>query len=99
MAQYDVFLNPEGQGDFVEIQASLFARFRTAVVVPLDDRSDLPFANPELNPKFCVTSRGCILLPQLLLSLPREALGAPVADLSAEQDRIKSALNLLFLGF
>lgn len=93
MAQYDVFLNPEGQGYFGEIQASLFARFRTTVVVPLDDRSDLPVANPKLNPKFRVYSRECILLPQLLLSLPREALGTPVADLSAEQDRIKTALG------
>jgi hypothetical protein len=39
------------------------------------------------------------LFPQFIATLPRAALGGPVGSLAHERDRIRDALDMLFLGF
>jgi hypothetical protein len=40
-----------------------------------------------------------ILATHLLAALPRAELGLPVGSLAPERDRIRAALDMLFLGF
>ena len=98
MARYEYHLNPDGPGFLIDVQADVLGDLRTTVVVPLDRVARLALRAERLNPVFDIEGEAFVLLPQLIFALPRSSLGRSRGDLSAEQDRIKAALDLLFLG-
>jgi toxin CcdB len=88
-----------GGGLVVDVQSDLLDPFSTRVVVPLVAREAAPDAPRRLNPVIAVHDTPLILATHLLAALPRAALGPPVGSLAHERDRIRDALDMLFLGF
>ena len=83
----------------VDVQSDLLEPFATRVVIPLLAPEHASQAPRRLNPVFEVAGSRRILATQLLAALPRAELGAPVGSLAAERDSIRSALDMLVLGF
>ena len=52
----------------------------------------------RLYPQFAIGGKEYTLLTPDLASLPRSVLGEPVANLSAERDKIVAALDILLVG-
>lgn len=83
----------------VDVQSDLLEPFSTRVVIPLVALEVAPQAPRRLNPVVDVAGAPRILATHLIAALPRAALGPPVGSLAAERDRIRAALDMLFLGF
>ncbi len=83
----------------VEVQSDLLEPFETRVVIPLIAPRHAPRAPHRLNPVLEVVGEPRILATQLLATLPRAELGAPVGSLAGERDAIRAALDMLFRGF
>ncbi len=98
MRQYDVCrLRAPRRGLVVVIQNDVSDRLTTRVVAPL---SDEPYETVIEKLRFRVDVGGSYLLMiDRLAAVQQSELGPVVGNLAHEQDRIKSALDLLFLGF
>jgi toxin CcdB len=68
-------------------------------VVPLLPLATAPKRAARLNPIFEVPGGQAALFPQFIGAAPRAALGLPIGSLAHERDRIRDALDMLFLGF
>lgn len=105
MAQFDVHRNTGQNRDnipfVVVVQSSIFDDYRRRVVVPLVKKSLLDrIDHPRFNPTFLVDNTAVVLHPLETASVPREKLGAQVASLADEADRIIGALDeLLTRGY
>jgi len=98
MACFD--LHRTDGGLVVDVQSDLINILATRVVVPLLPRGGSPDRAQRLNPVFVLPEAGEVaLFPQFIATLPRAALGSPVGSLEPERDRIRTALDMLFLGF
>lgn len=101
MTRFDVFLDPRAAENLLMImQADLFQHLQTRFCLPLlpDQVKLKPL--PRLNPVFVIRERRYVLHPQHALGVPINALrGKPVANLSADHDRIIAALDFLHQGF
>ena len=97
MACFD--LHRTDGGLVVDVQSDLLDPFSTRVVIPLVALAAAPQAPRRLNPVLEVAGSPLILATHLLAALPRAELGAPVGSLAPERDRIRAALDMLFLGF
>jgi toxin CcdB len=86
-------------GLVVDVQSDLLEPFSTRVVIPLVALEQAPQAPRRLNPVIEVSGAPLILATHLLAALPRATLGLPVGSLAHERDRIRAALDMLFLGF
>ena len=73
--------------------------FGTRVVVPLIDLAHAPRAPRRLNPVFQIDGKAMIFAAQLLAATPKGEFGAAVGSLADQQDAIRAALDMLFLGF
>jgi toxin CcdB len=92
-------LHRTGGGLVVDAQSDLLDPFSTRVVIPLVALEAAPQAPRRLNPVLDVTGSTLILATHLLAAVPRAELGLPVGSLAPERDRIRAALDMLFLGF
>ena len=81
------------------MQSDLIDVLDTRVVVPLLPVAAAPKRAARLNPVFDLTEGSVALFPQFIAAAPRAALGLPVGSLAHERDRIRDALDMLFLGF
>lgn len=100
MARFDVHPRPGGGlGYVVNVQAELLSALTTRVVVPLLPEDAAPRPIGELNPRFEIAGRSCVLLSQALAAVPVRSLARPVASLAAERDAITRAPDLLLVGF
>lgn len=98
MRQYDVcWLRPPRNGLVVVLQSNIADRLATRVVAPL---SDEPHQLTIGGLRFAVDfgSGSYLLQIDRLAAIERSELGQITGSLAHEQDRIKRALNLLFLG-
>lgn len=99
MPQFQVYANEDGIGYLLDLQTDRIPALDTRIVAPL-----LPQAAVErlivqrLAPRFHIDGNDVIMVTPYLAAVPASLLQRPIADLSAEQDRIKAALDLLFLG-
>ena len=89
----------DGGGLVVDVQSDLIDILDTRVVVPLLPAGRSPKRADRLNPVFLLPKGEVALFPQFIATLPRAALGGPVGSLAPERDRIRDALDMLFLGF
>jgi toxin CcdB len=101
MAGFDVHRLSErdGGGLVVDVQSDLIDVLDTRVVVPLMPAGRSPKRADRLNPVFVLPEGEVALFPQFIAALPRAALGRPVGSLAHGRDRIRAALDMLFLGF
>ncbi len=99
MRQYDVCrLRMPRRGLVLIIQNDVSDRLTTRVVAPL---SDEPYETVIERLRFHVEVGGnrSLLMLDRLAAVQLLELGPVAGNLAHEQDRIKSALDLLFLGF
>lgn len=99
MAQFDVFLNPDGVGFIVDVQSNIFDEYRTRVVIPLLPAESAPIVVPRLNPRFEIDGQSVTLLPHFIASVPTASLGKAVASLASQDHAIAGALDMMLKGF
>jgi toxin CcdB len=108
MAAFDLhrLAEIEGGGLVVDVQSDLIDVLDTRVVVPLLPIGGAPKRAARLNPVLALPASAfsgpdgsVALFPQFIAAVPRGALGPPVGSLADERDRIRDALDMLFLGF
>lgn len=99
MAQFDVYAGVgRTKGYVVELQSELLERLAVRVVAPMIP-SDKAITISGLTPLIRFQEADYLLLTYQLASIPVRELQRPVGSLSADQDAIKRALDLLFFGF
>lgn len=99
MRQFDVHrLKPPHEGLVVILQHDLADQLDTRVVAPL---SDVPhrLVVDGLRLKVDFGNGHYLLQIDRLAAISRSAIGQYAGSLAHEQDRIKTGLDLLFLGF
>jgi toxin CcdB len=81
------------------VQSELASELGTRVVIPLSPHSARKGAPiSTLMPVFEIEGRKYVMLTPQLAGVPRQRLGARVADLGPHRDAIIAALDLLFTG-
>ena len=99
MAQYDLFLDPSGNGYLLDVQNDLLEGLNVRAVVPLLPQGNAPIAVSRLNPVFEINGEAHLMMTQYIAAVPASILKAPAGDLSENFDAITSALDMLFHGF
>ncbi len=98
MRQYDV-CRLKGRKDqlVVVLQHDLVDDLETRVVAPLTDK---PYQRLIAGLRLAVDFEGAKLVLQIdrLAAIDRRELGSVTGNLAAEEERIKNALDLVFLG-
>jgi toxin CcdB len=100
MAQFDV-LRTKGSTTYplvLEIQADLHTKLATRVVVPLVSRARYALPATRLTPTVRVRDEEYVVLVPLIATVPKSALGAFVASLSAQRATLIAAVDLLVTG-
>jgi toxin CcdB len=98
MAQYDVFAIAGSNDLFLELQANRVQGISTRVGVPLVRKAPSDKPIPRLQPTLVVRGQVYIMLTQHIFSLPAADLRERLDNISGEDYRITSALDLLFHG-
>ena len=104
LKQFDVVANPfprsRGRQPYlVTLQSDLLLRTLDAVVIaPLEPAASGTFAD-RLNPPVTVDGRPFVLIAQELVTVRKNALGAPCGSVADARQAIIAALDLLFTGF
>jgi toxin CcdB len=98
MAQFDVFRLADGELA-LDVQTDLLSGFHTRVVIPLVPAGEALVAHPRLNPVFRIAGSDYMLATQSIVALETREVGKVVANLDDHYDAIRSALDMIFLGF
>ncbi len=99
MAQFDVYARVGRTKSYVvDLQADLLDQLTLRVVAPMVMSSTAAVIS-GLTPLVQFQDNEYILLIYQLAAVPARELQYPVGSLSADQDAIKRALDILFLGF
>jgi len=103
MAQFDVYLNPNGATNqaipyLLDVQSDLLESLATRVVAPLVLAEAMGLSARQLNPKFTVHGVIVVMSTAELAGVPRRLLGKKVISLKQQRDEIIAALDLLFTG-
>ena len=102
MAQFDIHPNPVGDmadaAPYVlDVQADHLSAMPTRLVAPLARLMDFqPVRN--LNPIVEIEGERFAVMVNLMATLPRMVLGAPVGSLAVHRKDIIAALDFLFTG-
>jgi len=99
MAKFDVCRQRQGGCHVLDCQADLLNDLNTRFVAPLLPISEAPKPAVRLNPIFYVEGARLVMMTQFAASVPIRELGEVVQSLSAEQDVINAALDMLIIGF
>lgn len=99
MAQYDVYLNVDGPGYLLDVQAGLLDGLNTRVVVPLMPTSHAPAPADRLNPRFDVDGNHMVMVTQFMASVKTSILQTPVMSLAGDDFEITNAIDMVFQGF
>jgi toxin CcdB len=99
MGQFDVYAGVGRSSRLVvDLQSDILAPIATRIVAPLFQRSETPILT-ELTPLVRLDGRELVVMIPLLASIPVRELQHPMGSLASDQDAIKRALDVLFLGF
>jgi toxin CcdB len=98
MSRYSVYVNSEGPGFLLDVQANLLSHLSTCVVVPLLPVDTAPRPARALNPLLDIDGVPHVMVTQFLAAVPRRLLAQKVADLHEGAHEIVSALDCLFQG-
>lgn len=99
MARFDVYRQELGGCHVLDCQADLLSDLNTRLVVPLLPVDEAPRPATRLNPIFDVEGDRLVMVTQFAASVSLRELGDVVQSLSAEQDAICAALDMLITGF
>ena len=99
MAKYGVFVDPEGEGYLVDVQADLLADLSTRTVVPLVLQSAAPKALKRLNPVFTIGGKPYVMFTHLIGTVSTAGLVESRISLAEQREQVDAALDLLFQGF
>ncbi|WP_299154534.1 CcdB family protein [uncultured Tateyamaria sp.] len=97
MARFDVFASDSGL--LLDVQSDLLDVLTTRVVVPLIPLDQAPTPARRLNPIFDLDGTQLLMATQFIATVPTSILGDRHSSLSAAQDEITAALDMLFTGF
>ena len=98
MAKFEVYeLN--GRQLVLDCQADLLQHLDTRFVVPLLTMEEAPRPAARLNPVLKVQGIEMIMLTQQAAAVPARLLGDPIASVSAQQNAVGNALDMLICGF
>jgi toxin CcdB len=95
MRQFDVCALKDNRGLVVILQHDALSELATRVVAPLSDR---PFTRTidRLRIPLDVDGRSVVLQLDRMAAIPSASIGRVIANLDAEERRIKNGLDLLF---
>lgn len=82
----------------VDLQSDFLGDLGTRLVAPLIALNQCPSPAKYLNPVFTLENGPYALMIQSMAAVPVSVLGALIGDLSAEQDQINRALDMVFQG-
>lgn len=97
MAQFDVYRT--GAGLAVDVQTDLLYGLTTRLLVPLIPVRGGPLPASRLTPVVEVTGDLYLMQPQLMAAVPERSLGRAIDNIDRHYDKIRSALDMIFLGF
>jgi len=99
MSQFDVYAGVGRSGRLVvDLQSNILRPIATRVVAPLFQQNETPVLT-ELTPMVRLDGSNLVVMIPLMASIPVRELQRSVGSVASEQDAIKRALDLLFLGF
>lgn len=98
MAQFDVYRLADGEL-VVDVQTELLGAFDSRLVIPLMSPHVAPMRHPRLNPSFEILEEVLVLVPQFMIAIDRKELRQRIDNLDRHYDEIKSAYDMIFLGF
>jgi len=98
MARFHVYVNAEGGGYLLDVQANLLDHLNTRVVVPLLPLDKAPKPAKVLNPTFGIDGTPYVMATQFLATVPCRLMGKEVLSLQEEASTIVNALDCLFQG-
>jgi len=98
MARFDVH---HGQGEplLLDCQTDLLDGIASRLMVPLYRAERIGRKVPRLNPILRVAGHDMVMLTQSMGAVPIKLIGARVDSLSAEQDQIMNAIDMLLSGY
>lgn len=99
MSKYGVYLNPEGVGYLLDVQADVNSFFNTRVMIPLLPVEVAPKPARTLNPLFELNGEPYSMVTQYMAAVPLKLLKEKVASLEGSQVEIVAAIDLLLQGF
>ncbi len=102
MAQFDVHRDPfapkKSAGYVIELQHDLFGEVDFVLLAPFVGRRRVAQPISVLNPVLEIEGEDFVLLTQQIVSVRRNVLKAPVANLLAERYAILRAIDMMFTG-
>jgi toxin CcdB len=99
MSKYDVYINSEGVGLLLDVQADLLESLNTRIIVPLMLHSSTPNPAKGLNPIFEIDGESYVMVSQFMAAVPVGILKKKVGNLEHQFSNITGALDLLLTGF
>lgn len=99
MAKYDVYLNPDGVGYLIDVQADVNNHFNTRVMIPLLPLDVAPKPARTLNPLFELNGEMHSMVTQYMAAMPVKVLKEKIFSREDRHDEIVAAIDLLLQGF
>jgi toxin CcdB len=97
--KFYIYLNPEGEGYLLDVQADTFGHLNTKVIVPLLPLDVAPKPAKTLNPLFEFNGVTYSMVTQYIAAMPIKALKEKVFTVEERRDEIVAAIDLLLQGF
>jgi toxin CcdB len=98
--RFDVYAMPRGVAPYVvDVQAGFLSHLASRMVIPIVTEAKMPQRVNYLHPVLGINGDRHVLVTHQLTSILKHDLKRPIASLSAYQDEITRALELLFTGF
>jgi toxin CcdB len=98
MSRFSVYLNAEGAGYLLDVQANLLSHLNTRMVVPLLPKADAPAPAQTLNPTFDIDGAPCVMVTQFMAAVPQTMLQTRILSVEDRAHEVVSALDCLFQG-
>ncbi|MBQ0821563.1 CcdB family protein [Microvirga sp. HBU67558] len=99
MGQFDVYAGIGRSNRLVvDLQSDILDPLATRIVAPLFQRDEAPILT-DLTPQVRLDGQDLVVMIPLLASVPVRELQRPVGSIASDQDAVKRALDVLFLGF
>lgn len=100
MARFDIYRPLRGEdGLLLDIQAGVMDHLSSRIVVPLLLPASAPRPARILNPTFQIDGQEYVMVTQFMSAVSARELARQVGNLSACQDQIVAAVDLLLQGF
>jgi len=99
MARFDAYVNPDGNGFLVDVQADLMSHLNSRLVIPLVPASIAPSPIKVLNPIFQIEDATYLMLTQQMAAVSVQMLKRPVLNVIDRRDDVVAAIDLLLQGF